>query len=123
MGKFSRDKGYRVENNLRKQALMHDDIECFRVPLSGGASIKGDLVVNKTGEEKWILEAKCRANGFKSIYDWFEDSEFSNGRFSHLSRTINCGLTGYICSGRRLGTTGLVGDWSVVRGIGCANKT
>ena len=75
MGKFSRDKGYRVENNLRKQALMHEDIECYRVPLSGGESIKGDLVLNKTGEEKWILEVKCRANGFKSIYDWFEDND------------------------------------------------
>ena len=75
MGKFSRDKGYRVENNLRKQALMHDDIECIRVPLSGGGSIKSDLILNKTGEEKWHLEVKCRANGFKSIYDWYEGNE------------------------------------------------
>ena len=75
MGKFSRDKGYRVENNLRKQALLHEDIECIRVPLSGGGSIKGDLIVNKVGEEKWFVEAKCRANGFKSIYDWFEGND------------------------------------------------
>ena len=47
MGKFSRDKGYRVENNLRKQILTHENMECIRVPLSGGASIKGDLIFNK----------------------------------------------------------------------------
>jgi Holliday junction resolvase len=75
MGKFSRDKGYRVENNLRKQALLHEDIEAIRVPLSGGGSIKSDLIVNKTGEDKWNLEVKCRANGFKSIYDWFEGND------------------------------------------------
>ena len=47
MGKFSRDKGYRVENNLRKQILTHENMECIRVPLSGGASIKGELIFNK----------------------------------------------------------------------------
>jgi len=75
MGKFSRDKGYRVENNLRKQALLHEGIEAIRVPLSGGASIKSDLIINNVGEEKWFVEAKCRANGFKSIYDWFEGND------------------------------------------------
>jgi hypothetical protein len=43
--------------------------------LSGGGSIKGDLIVNKVGEEKWNIEAKCRASGFKSIYDWFEGND------------------------------------------------
>ncbi len=75
MGKFSRDKGYRVENNLRKQALLHEGIEAIRVPLSGGGSIKGDIIVNKVGGDKWIIEVKCRANGFKSIYDWFEGND------------------------------------------------
>ena len=73
MGKASRDKGYRTENNLRKQALLHDDIECYRVPLSGATDVmKGDLILNKTGGEKWHIEVKCRASGFKEIYKWID---------------------------------------------------
>ena len=75
MGKFSRDKGYRVENNLRKQILTHENMECIRVPLSGGASIKGDLIFNKKGGEKWQAEVKARADGFKNIYKWLTDVE------------------------------------------------
>jgi len=71
MGKASRDKGYRTENNLRKQALLHDDIQCYRVPLSGASdAMKGDLILNKTGGDKWVIEVKCRKDGFKQIYDW-----------------------------------------------------
>ena len=75
MGKFSRDKGYRVENNLRKQILTYENMECIRVPLSGGASIKGDLIFNKKGGEKWQAEVKARADGFKNIYKWLTDVE------------------------------------------------
>ena len=75
MGKFSRDKGYRVENNLRKQILTHENMECIRVPLSGGASIKGDLIFNNKGGEKWQAEVKARADGFKNIYKWLTDVE------------------------------------------------
>ena len=75
MGKFSRDKGYRVENNLRKQILTHENMECIRVPLSGGASIKGDLIFNKKGGEKWQAEVKASADGFKNIYKWLTDVE------------------------------------------------
>ena len=75
MGKFSRDKGYRVENNLRKQILTHEKMECIRVPLSGGASIKGDLIFNKKGGDKWQAEVKARADGFKNIYKWLTDVE------------------------------------------------
>ena len=70
MGKFSRDKGYRTENNIRKKADVHG-LHAYRVPLSGGASIKGDVVVSaKKGAEDWVLEIKSRANGFKNIYKW-----------------------------------------------------
>ena len=72
MGKFSRDKGYRNENNLRKQALMHEGIEAIRVPLSGGGSIKSVLIINNVGEEKWNIEAKLKAKGYKSIYDDYD---------------------------------------------------
>ena len=75
MGKFSRDKGYRVENNLRNQILTHEKMECIRVPLSGGASIRGDLIFNKIGGEKWCAEVKARADGFKNIYKWKDNNE------------------------------------------------
>ena len=75
MGKFSRDKGYRVENNLRKQILLHENMECIRVPLSGGASIKGDLIFNKKGGDKWEAEVKARADGFKNIYKWMSEAD------------------------------------------------
>ena len=41
MGKAQRDKGWRTENNVRKKALDHGLEGSYRVPLSGGASIKG----------------------------------------------------------------------------------
>ena len=70
MGKFSRDKGYRTENNIRKKADVHG-LHAYRVPLSGGASIKGDVVVSaKSGADEWVLEIKCRADGFKNLYKW-----------------------------------------------------
>lgn len=73
MGKSQRDKGYRTENNVRLKALSHE-LDAYRVPLSGGASIKGDVVVKGKGDE-WVLEIKCRATGFKQIYDWLDDND------------------------------------------------
>ena len=73
MGKAQRDKGWRTENNVRKKALAHGLEGSYRVPLSGGASIKGDVVVKGKGD--WVLEIKCRATGFKQIYDWLGDND------------------------------------------------
>jgi Holliday junction resolvase len=73
MAKAQRDKGWRTENNVRKKALDHGLEGSYRVPLSGGASIKGDVVVKGKGD--WVLEIKCRANGFKQIYDWMGDND------------------------------------------------
>lgn len=73
MGKFSRDKGYRTENNVRKAALINE-LDAYRVPLSGGGAIKGDIVINN-GVEEWVLEVKCRKDGFKKIYDWINDDD------------------------------------------------
>lgn len=75
MGKSQRDKGYRTENNVRKKALDHGLDASYRIPLSGGASIKGDVIVGKEGGELWTLEIKCRASGFKQIYDWLGDND------------------------------------------------
>ncbi len=76
MGKSQRDKGYRVENNVRKKAIDHGLDASYRVPLSGGGSIKGDIVVGcENSKERWTLEVKCRASGFKQIYDWIEGND------------------------------------------------
>ena len=58
MGKSQRDKGYRTENNVRLKALEHG-LDAYRVPLSGGASIKGDIMM-KNSVDEWVLEIKCR---------------------------------------------------------------
>ena len=71
MGKASRDKGYRTENNVRKYAEIHG-VKAYRVPLSGGGSIKGDVVFNN-GIDELVSEVKCRGNGFKQIYKWLDD--------------------------------------------------
>jgi len=78
MGKFSRDKGYRTENNIRKKADIHG-LYAYRVPLSGGAShtpIKGDVIVSaRKGADEWVMEIKCRADGFKNLYKWKGDHD------------------------------------------------
>lgn len=73
MGKSQRDKGYRTENNVRIKAVSHD-LAAYRVPLSGGASIKGDVVVTGKGGD-WVIEVKCRRDGFKQIYEWLGDND------------------------------------------------
>tara|TARA_Y200000002_G_C22662313_1_gene656357 strand:+ start:1552 stop:1881 length:330 start_codon:yes stop_codon:yes gene_type:complete len=73
MGKASRDKGYRTENNVRKYAEIHG-LKAYRVPLSGGGSIKGDVVFNN-GIDELVSEVKCRGNGFKNIYKWLEGND------------------------------------------------
>lgn len=75
MGKFSRDKGYRTENNIRKKADIHG-LHAYRVPLSGGGSIKGDVIVSaRKGADEWVMEIKCRADGFKNLYKWKGDND------------------------------------------------
>lgn len=69
-GRLSRNKGARNERaivNLFQDAGIHSE----RVPLSGaaGGSYVGDLTIAVNGED-WTCEAKLRAAGFKSIYDW-----------------------------------------------------
>lgn len=60
MGRASKDKGYRYENELRLEFLEHG-LECRRVPLSGAGDEKGDLVVTTGWGEKQVGEAKRRA--------------------------------------------------------------
>ena len=55
-GNYSRRKGYTAENELSNK-LQSDGIDCYRVPLSGGGVIKGDLVLSN----KHKIEVKRKA--------------------------------------------------------------
>jgi Holliday junction resolvase len=59
-GRFSKNKGYRYENELRLSFLEHG-LECRRIPLSGAGDEKGDLVLTCGWGEKLVGEAKRRA--------------------------------------------------------------
>jgi hypothetical protein len=76
MGKSQRDKGYRTENNIRLKAIEHGLDASIRVPLSGGGSIKGDIILGKSSNKiRWNAEVKCRGNGFKQIYNWIDGND------------------------------------------------
>lgn len=80
MGKSQRDKGARSERQLVK-SFTDSGIEARRVPLSGAdQNFKGDLYLNPFNpggvEPDFVLEAKVRGNGFKSLYDWIEGNDF-----------------------------------------------
>ena len=74
MGKPSRDKGYRGEAAVVRQAVEHG-VAAQRVPLSGAAQgYPGDVILRALGEE-WVTEVKVRASGFKQIYKWKGDND------------------------------------------------
>jgi hypothetical protein len=66
----SRQKGYRIEHEL-VNILKERGIKAYRVPLSGGSVIKGDIVMN----DKEVCQVKGRGKGFKFIYDSLEYEE------------------------------------------------
>jgi len=72
MGKASKDKGYRGENNLR-HLLQDAGIDCERIPLSGASAITPscDLLI---GDDQ--AEVKVRANGFTTFYKWLAGNEY-----------------------------------------------
>jgi Holliday junction resolvase len=77
VGKFSRDKGNRVERlivDILKRSGFHD---AQRVPLSGAAlgAFAGDVSLSVC-EENWRGEVKCRATGFATLYGWLEPVRF-----------------------------------------------
>ncbi len=70
MGKFSRDKGARMERALRDELQRLGWGDVLRVPLSGAMQgYKGDVVGRPPGSKAEIdFELKARATGFDSIY-------------------------------------------------------
>ncbi len=75
-GKFSRDKGNRVErwlvNKFKEAGWIAE-----RVPLSGAAHGKfgGDISIDLLGRERRI-EIKARAHGFAQLYQWLDKNDF-----------------------------------------------
>ena len=86
-GRYSRNKGYRFEYSLI-QHLKSKGLAAQRIPLSGGASEKGDIKIEipgtrwgtRTNEAKFIYgEAKCRSNLFRGIYHVYTTATNSKG--------------------------------------------
>jgi hypothetical protein len=75
-GRASRQKGNRLERALVR-ALQDAGLGAERVPLSGAARGRfgGDLSVPLLGADRRV-EVKCRASGFRQIYDWLSNFDF-----------------------------------------------
>jgi hypothetical protein len=74
-GKASRDKGNRAERAIVK-FLQDRGFAAERVPLSGsaGGSYLGDLTIPLLEVDR-VVEVKCRAKGFRQLYDWLIDRD------------------------------------------------
>lgn len=69
LGKFSKDKGTRVERYFVNK-LLQGGLTAKRVPLSGAMrDYKDDIILEWLGENIQA-EVKARADGFKEIYKW-----------------------------------------------------
>jgi hypothetical protein len=70
MGRKSRNKGARIEREV-VHVFQEAGLAAERVPLSGAmrGSFAGDVWCPVKGIDR-VLEVKCRADGFKQIYDW-----------------------------------------------------
>ena len=72
LGKKSRDKGARFEREIVESARVHG-LECGRVPLSGALpDHPGDVALIDAHGDRWLIEAKKRADGFRQIYGWLD---------------------------------------------------
>jgi hypothetical protein len=71
-GRKSRDKGNRAERAIVRYLRSHGLI-AERVPLSGsaGGSYLGDITMKAFGIDLCV-EVKCRADGFRQLYDWLQ---------------------------------------------------
>lgn len=95
MGKKSRDKGYRFENECRLLFEAHD-ISCIRVPLSGGGSIKDDLLIYPDTDRQIRAECKIRAEGFKTLYGYLTEADIAIIRADRKEALVVQSLRDYI---------------------------
>lgn len=72
-GRASRDKGARTERAVVALFQEHG-LAAERIPLSGaaGGSFRGDVTCPILGDDE-RFEVKCRADGFKQLYDWLDE--------------------------------------------------
>lgn len=76
MGKFSRDKGNRVEREIVRKLQDVFGLAAERVPLSGasGGRFGADISIPLLGRDL-RAEVKARASGFTRIYDWLAGND------------------------------------------------
>lgn len=106
MGKKSRDKGYRFENECRLLFQAHD-IPCIRVPLSGGGSIKDDLLIYPDTVNQIRAECKIRAEGFKTLYGYLTEADIAIIRADRKEALVVMPLKEYLhlLTGKKVQTT------------------
>lgn len=75
MGKFSRDKGARIERAIIS-AMQENGFAAERVPLSGAAHGRfgGDISFPLAGRDLRV-EVKGRKTGFRQLYHWIEGAD------------------------------------------------
>jgi Holliday junction resolvase len=89
-GRRSRDKGNRTERGV-VQLLTALGLRAARVPLSGsaGGAFSADVEVYLPGSESPAqLEVKCRANGFRTLYQWLEGVDALILKADHKPRLL-----------------------------------
>lgn len=77
MGKFSKRKGYRVENQIVNQIKAYG-IQARRQPMSGAIpDFPYDIEIRKEPFHKLSVEVKARANGegFKTLERWKDNAD------------------------------------------------
>ena len=74
MPNTSKNKGSRVEREL---VLKHkrQGIPCIRVPLSGGGSISGDLLIGPHQEYRAEVKARKTGAGFAVLEGWLKGND------------------------------------------------
>lgn len=67
-GKYSKQKGYRIEHNFVKLLTEQYQLDAKRIPLSGGSWLKGDIIISYN-DKNYVCEVKGGNNRFASIYN------------------------------------------------------
>lgn len=65
-GRAPYQKGFRLENSVRKYLCEERGLKCRRIPLSGAGEEKGDLVVTPSWGTPLKIECKSR----KALPEW-----------------------------------------------------
>ena len=74
MASRSKNKGTRVERELAT-AHKRQGIPCIRVPLSGGGSISGDLLIGPHQEYRAEVKARKTGAGFAVLEGWLKGND------------------------------------------------